>query len=191
MINTPIRRFYFFCICLFFLCFVGCKNDLKKIHNTIDRNMLNTERAEEVTILYSKDGHTTAKLYTKKFIHIENTDPTYIEMKEGIKVEFFDDSLFVKSTLTAKYGKYFENSGNVLVRDSVVVSNNKKETLHTEELVWSEKLKKMYTDKFVKITTPTQVIFGDGLESNQTFSVYKITNVKGMIGISNKALPIQ
>jgi lipopolysaccharide export system protein LptC len=73
----------------------------------------------------------------------------------------------------------------------VVVTNAKNEQLNTEELVWNEKLQKFYTEKFVKISTPTQVIYGDGLESNQTFTQYKITNVKGIIGVNKNSLPGQ
>ena len=152
--------------------------------------MLNTERAEDVTILYSKEGIVKARLTTKIFHHIQNTLVPYIEMKNGLKMEFFDDSLKSSSTLTAKYGKYFEQNGNVLVRDSVVIFNNKKEQLNTEELVWNEKIQKFYTEKFVKITTPTQIIYGDGLESNQNFSEYKIINIKGIIGVNKSSIPL-
>jgi LPS export ABC transporter protein LptC len=164
---------------------------MKNIKTTLNRSMLNTERADEVQIIYSKEGHTKAQLFTKTFNHIQNTIPTYIEMKNGLKVEFYDDTLKVLSTLTSKYGKMFEDTGNVLVRDSVVVTNAKNEQLNTEELVWNEKLQKFYTEKFVKISTPTQVIYGDGLESNQTFTQYKITNVKGIIGVNKNSLPGQ
>ncbi|MBK7692105.1 MAG: LPS export ABC transporter periplasmic protein LptC [Bacteroidetes bacterium] len=176
--------------CLLMLLLGSCKNDIQKLKESLDSRMLNTERAEDVTIIYSKDGLTKAKLFTKNFYHIQNVQPTYIEMSKGLRVEFYNDSLQVQSTLTAKYGKYYEQNGNVLVRDSVVVTNLKKEQLNTEELVWNEKLQKFYTEKFVKITTPTQIIYGDGLESNQNFTEYKITNIKGMIGITQNALPL-
>lgn len=169
----------------------ACQNDLKKYKATIDKSLLNTEHADSVTILYSKEGHTKAQLFAKTFNHVQDAKPPYIEMKHGIKAIFFNDSLQVQSTLHAKYGKYFEQNGNVLVRDSVVVYNIKKEQLNTEELVWNEKIQKFYTDKFVKITTPTQVIYGDGLESNQDFSDYTILKVKGIIGISKASLPIK
>ena len=167
----------------------ACRNDLKKIHSTLDRRMLNTERAEEVTILYSKEGQTKAQLKTKTFTHIQNTTPAYIEMRNGLRVEFFDDSLRPATVLTAKYGKMFEDTGNVLVRDSVRVANSKGETLQTEELVWNEKIQRFFTEKPVVIITPSQVIFGDGLESNQTFTEYSITNVKGMLNIDKKDMP--
>jgi len=176
-------------LCLQVLLF-SCKNDIQQLKATLDKSIVNVERAEDVTIIYSKDGATKATLFTSHFTHIQNVDPSYIEMKKGLKVEFYNDSLQVQSTLTAKYGKYFEQNGNVLVRDSVVVTNLKKEQLNTEELVWNEKLQKFYTEKFVKITTPTQIIYGDGLESNQNFSEYKIINIKGMIGVTTNSLPL-
>jgi LPS export ABC transporter protein LptC len=187
--TSPFAKLWLGLISFSFLC--SCENDLKKIHTTLDRSMLNQERADDVVILYSKEGHTKAQLTTKSFNHIQNAKPFYIEMKNGLRVEFYDDSLRTITTLTAKYGKMFEESGNVLVRDSVVVTNNKHEQLNTEELVWNEKVQKFYTEKFVKISTPTQVIYGDGLESNQTFTEYQITNVKGIIGLSQQSLPIQ
>ena len=169
----------------------SCKNDLKKIHETIDRSMLNTERADSVTIIYSKEGITKAQLFAKTFNHVQDAKPPYIEMKNGLRVLFYDDSMHLQSTLLAKYGRYFEQNGNVLVRDSVVVYNLKKEQLNTEELIWNEKLQKFYTEKFVKITTPTQIIYGNGLESNQNFSDYTILKVKGIIGVNKSALPVQ
>jgi hypothetical protein len=169
----------------------SCKNDLKKIQQTIDRSMLNTERADSVTIIYSKEGITKAQLFAKTFNHVQDAKPPYIEMKNGIRVLFYNDSMNLQSTLLAKYGRYFEQSGNVLVRDSVVVYNIKKEQLNTEELIWNEKLQKFYTDKFVKITTPTQIIYGNGLESNQNFSDYTILKMKGIIGVNKSSLPVQ
>jgi LPS export ABC transporter protein LptC len=130
-------------------------------------------------------------LFAKTFNHVQDAKPPYIEMKNGLRVLFYDDSMHLQSTLLAKYGRYFEQNGNVLVRDSVVVYNLKKEQLNTEELIWNEKLQKFYTEKFVKITTPTQIIYGNGLESNQNFSDYTILKVKGIIGVNKSALPVQ
>ena len=178
-------------IAIFLLLFFSCKNDLKKVHQAIDKSMLNTERADSVTIIYSKEGNTKAQLFAKTFNHVQDAKPPYIEMKKGLHVIFYDDSMKVQSTLDAQYGKYFEQNGNVLVRDSVVVSNIKNEQLNTEELIWNEKLQKFYTEKFVKITTPTQIIYGDGLESNQNFSDYTILNVKGTVGVQKSSLPSQ
>ena len=55
-------------------------------------------------------------------------------------------------------------------------------------LIWNEKIQKFYTDKFVTITTPTQIIYGDGLESNQNFSDYTILKVKGVFGVNKSTI---
>ena len=177
--------------CSLTLLFACQRYDMRQIKETLDQSMLNSERADSVTIIYSKEGITKAQLFAKTFNHVQDAKPPYIEMNNGLKVIFFNDSLQVQSTLSAKYGRYFEQNGNVLVRDSVVIYNIKNEQLNTEELVWNEKLQKFYTEKFVKITTPTQVIYGDGLESNQNFSDYTILKVKGIIGIKSSELPIR
>ncbi|HNB81759.1 MAG TPA: LPS export ABC transporter periplasmic protein LptC [Chitinophagaceae bacterium] len=174
---------------LLLLLLTSCRNDLGKMKHALGTQMLNTEYADSVTIYYTKEGHTKAELFTRQFVHVTDTKPAYIEMKNGLKVVFYNDSMQTQSTLTARYGRYFEENGNVLVRDSVRVWNMKQEELQTEELVWNEKLQKFYTNKFVKISTPRQVIYGDGLESNQTFSDYSILKVKGIIGVSKQALP--
>jgi LPS export ABC transporter protein LptC len=164
---------------------------MKEIKQTITKSMLENENGQGVTIIYSNGGQTKAKLQTKTFDHQQSREPFYFEMKNGLRVDFYGDSLKNESTLTAKYGKYFEKEGDMVVRDSVVVFNNKKEQLNTEELVWNEKQQKFRSDKFVKITTPTQVIYGHGLESNQNFSEYKIINVQGIIGVNKNSLPGQ
>lgn len=157
--------------------------DIKKAYNA------KQERGEDVTILYSENGFTKAKLFAHSFYQKNDIEPPFTEMKDGLQVDFFDENTEIKSTLTAKYGRYYESKGNVLVKDSVVVKNAKGETLSTEELIWNQKLEQFYSEKFVKVTTPTQVIYGDGLEANQDFSEYRIKNVKGVIAVDKNQIP--
>ncbi len=72
------------------------------------------------------------------------------------------------------------------MKQNVKLINVKGDTLSTEYLVWDEVKEKIYTDKFVKITTADQLIYGDGLVSNQNFTEYRITNVKGNIKIKKE-----
>ena len=90
----------------------------------------------------------------------------------------------MNSTLTARYARWYEKQGNILIRDSIVVVNKKGEKLNTEELVWHQGIRRFYTEKFVRITTPTQVMFGDGLEANEDFTWYEIKNPKGVVRVN-------
>ena len=167
----------------------SCQQDSLTVEDIKKAYEIKQERGEDVTILYSENGYTKAKLFAHTFLQKNDIEPAYTEMKDGLQVDFFDENTEIKSTLTAKYGRYYESKGNVLVKDSVVVKNAKGETLNTEELIWNQKLEQFYSEKFVKVTTPTQVIFGDGLEANQDFSEYQIKNVRGTIMVDKNQVP--
>lgn len=169
--------------------FSSCKNDKKAIDDIVTKYHVDEDRAEDVTIIYSEEGITKVRLFAKEFIKKETSKPPYTEMKEGLKVEFFNDSLKVISTLTARYGRYYEEAGNVIIRDSVVVINEKGEELHTEELIWNQNIRKIFTEKFVRINTPTQIMYGQGLEANEDFSWYRIKKPTGIVQVDKEKMP--
>jgi len=172
------------------LLIAGCKNDPKEVMALTGNSIsFSQDKGEDVTIIYSERGKVKARFFSHEYIGNDEAKPPYMEGRKGIKVEFFDDSGVIQSTLTAKYARYYEQQNNVLVRDSVVVNNIKGERLNTEELVWNQKAAKFFTEKPVIITTATQQIFGDGMEANQDFSTYRITNFKGTIDVKKSEMP--
>lgn len=186
---NKITRSVFPGILFLLICSSSCKNDPKTILSLTSKSQMQEDRAEDVTILYSKRGKVEARLFAHEFVRNEFAKPPYTDLKKGLKVEFFDDSEKIESTLTARYARYYEKQGNVLIRDSIVVVNKKGEQLNTEELVWNQNIGKFYTEKFVRISTPTQVTYGDGLEANQDFTWYQIKNLKGMVQVNKSEVP--
>lgn len=176
-------------ICIILFSVTACKNDPKEIDALINKGSMQEDKADEVTIIYSEHGKSKIRMFATEFIRNEVAKPPYVDMRKGLKVEFFDDSTHVESTLTALYARWYEGKGNVLIRDSVVVVNKKGETLRTEELIWNQNVKKFYTEKFVRINTPDQVMYGDGLEANEDFSWYRIKNPKGIVRVNKEEMP--
>lgn len=174
---------------LLFVFAISCKNDPKDIQSLLGKSNTQEDKAYDVTIIYSELGKVKARIYTKEFIKNDVAKPAFMDMKKGIKVEMFNDTMNVESTLTARYARYYEKQGNILLRDSIVVVNKKNEKLETEELVWNQQVKKFYTEKFVKITMPSQVMYGDGLEANEDFSWYEIKNPRGIVQVNKSELP--
>jgi len=177
-------------VMLFLFSITGCKNDPKEVMAlTGNSTTITQDRGEDVTIIYSERGKVKARFFSHEYIGNDEAKPPYMEGRKGIKVEFFNDSGVIQSVLTAKYARYYEQQNNVLVRDSVMVKNIKGERLNTQELVWNQKAEKFFTEKPVTITTATQQIFGDGMEANQDFSTYRITNFKGTIDVKKSEMP--
>lgn len=161
----------------------ACENDLKKVEKIASNEAsLPVETSKEVELIYSDSSIVRAKLITPvlKFYKVDNA---YHEMPNGLFVEFYGANNRVESTLSAKYGRKFQNQGIIEVRDSVVVINEKGERLDTEKLIWNEKTKKIYTNSFVRITTLKDVMFGEGMEANQNFTNYRIYKYRGSVSL--------
>ncbi|MBS1588209.1 MAG: LPS export ABC transporter periplasmic protein LptC [Bacteroidetes bacterium] len=167
----------------------SCKNKTSEINELLAKSVFAEDKADEVVIIFSEDGKVKGRLFATQFIINEQAKPPFMDARKGLRIESFDDSTHLQSTLTAKYARYYPQKGNILIRDSIVVVNKKGERLQTEELVWNDKLKKFYTGKPVTIKTITQTMYGDGLEANQDFTRYQITNIKGIIQVNKTEIP--
>jgi len=159
------------------LAFVSCENDMEAILK-MDKQAAAVEEGKDIESIYSQLGKVKAKLTAPVMLrHLQS--PVYVEFNKGLKALFYNDTLGVESTLTARYGKYFENNDNVYLRDHVVVINKKGQRLDCEELNWDSKKAIFYSNKEVRISTLTDTLYGTGLESNQDFSDYTILHPSG------------
>jgi LPS export ABC transporter protein LptC len=141
--------------------FSSCKNSLEEAQLIVSRANVKIEKGEDVQINYSDNGVVRIQASGPTATRF-NTEKPYLEFSDGIQILFFDEQHQIESKLTAKYATAIENSKSMTARDSVVVVNNKGELLNTEELVWDEEKKIIYSNSFVKITTTDEIIYGQG-----------------------------
>jgi len=146
-------------------------------------SMVTREYAEKVTIEYTDSGFLKARIFSPILVAVKQPTQPYMELNKGLKVDFYERNGKIQSYLTAEYGISYPDEKKIIVRNNVEILNVKGEMLNTEELKWDQKNRKIVTDKFVKITTPDQIITGKGLESDEAFSSWEILNVSGTINI--------
>lgn len=115
----------------------------------------------------------------------DKADPTFSEFRSGIKVDVYNGKEKPEAKVTAKYGKCTSNNLWEL-RDSVVVINEKNEKLETELLFWNQQKDRIYTDRFVKITSEDQVTQGIGFESDSHLINRKILHVTATLTLSDE-----
>ena len=172
-----------------FLTLACCKNDPEQIKMLTGKNNNHEDKAEDITGIYSKNGKISARLFAHEFIKNASAKPPYTDLNTHIKVEFYNDSGKVQNLLTADSCRIYDNEGNVLVWGNVQIITMKGEQLNTEELVWNNNIQRIFTEKPVKITTGGEVLYGNGLEANQDFSWYQITNPKGSVQVQKGEVP--
>lgn len=165
----------------------GLKKENKQLFAPEDTQVV---IARDVEILYSDSAILRVRVRGPVLYNFDDRENPRQEFPEGVKIEFLEADLSVKSTLTAKTAVRFPEKGQIVARDSVELNTLKQEKLETEELVWDEKTAKVFTDKFVKVTKPGEIIYGYGLEAEQDFSYWLIKVPKGRIKVDqlDKAL---
>jgi LPS export ABC transporter protein LptC len=115
----------------------------------------------------------------------DKADPSFAEFRLGIKVDIYNGKPYTEATVTAKFAKCTDNNLWEL-RDSVVVINEKNEMLETELLFWNQEKDRIYTDRFVKITSIDEVIQGIGFESDSHLLNRKILKVTAEITLKDE-----
>lgn len=170
----------------FFILFslYSCENDLDKVKLYSKGQVIPTETAKSIKIIYSDSAKVQVEI-TAPILDHYSTENSYIEMPKGLVAIFYNERMEVKSKVVADYGIRYEREQKMEVRKNVIVTNEKGNTLNTEHLIWDEKKAKLTSDEDVKITTKDEIIFGKGFEANEDFTKYKIFNLKGTISINN------
>jgi LPS export ABC transporter protein LptC len=134
--------------CLWLIAFLisSCENDVRRIKE-LTENKVTQEEATNIESFFSQEGKMKARLTAPLMIRVA-ADTVYVEFPKTLHVDFYNDSTKIETRLDSKYGKYFETSNKVYLRDSVVVINIKGDTLKSPDLWWDKNTGLFYTDKY-------------------------------------------
>ncbi len=180
MMRPIVRPAFMAGLCGLLLSCSGTKEEKRQVFTQDD---VAIELGRDVEILYSDSALVRVRVTGPLLHNFTDRENPRQEFPEGVKIEFLEPDLSVKSTVTAKTAARYQEKGQIIARDSVVLTTAQQEKLETEELIWDEKRAKVFTEKFVKVTKPGEVIYGYGLEAEQDFSYWKITVPKGRIKV--------
>lgn len=162
----------------------ACKQEsIEKIMLVTQRDNLPVEKGTNIEMNYTDSGTTKALVFAPLLERYDNEQRSQAEMRKGITAYFFDRNKRVTSYIKARYALRDERNRTMTAKSDVIVVNNKADTLRTDLLVWDEKTNKISTNSAIKITTPDEIIYGDGLESNAEFTSYKIFKIRGIISL--------
>jgi LPS export ABC transporter protein LptC len=136
---------------------------------------------DDVETLYTDSSRLKVRLTAPKEQEFEKGNR---EFPKGINIEFYDEKQVKTSVLTANYGKYNKEKNLYTVTGNVIVRNLKEgKSLKTEVLNWNQITEKVYTEENVTIQTPEDILWGKGLDADQSFEHYKIREPKGEMSV--------
>ena len=166
--------------------FWACENNLEEVKRVTQYEALPVQTILNSDITYSNNGKPSMRIEAGRIDRYPNQEDPRDEFSEGVRVTPYDGDGNIDSVVTAERATNYTKQEIMVAKDSVVVRNSEGKQLNTELLTWDKTTKKIYTDKFVRITTPNEILYGDGLEAEQDFSKYEIQNIKGRIKIDEE-----
>ncbi len=169
-------------ISIFYFSLTSCENDLNELKKIDELAKTNQEIGNEIELLYSDSGKIRARLNAPMMIRTEATDNElgYVEFPKGLKVIFYEADT-ISGTITADYGKNIEAKQQTDLNGNVIIINNENKKLETEILHWDQKNKTIFNEEPLKITTPTELLFGEGFYATQDLKYYKLKKLTGMV----------
>ena len=162
---------------------IGCENDPTVVKQLTKEVELPVSSTKNVEMLYTDSARLRAKVKApRRDTYLGEKER--IEFTEGVEVKFYGEDGSESGELKAKYAINNTKSEQMIARNNVQLVNKLEgKRLETEELIWDQKSGRIYSDKFSKITSKQEVIYGDGFESNQDFSQYRILKIRGIVNI--------
>ncbi len=168
----------------------SCQADMQTIDTVTRLDEGPLESAYNVEIVYSDHGHIRMILRAEQMDRYEG-DEKYLELPRGLFVQFYDTLRQKTSSMSAKYAISYEDSEIIEARNDVVVINELGERLNTEQLIWDQKKEIIYSDKFVKVTTEDEILYGEGFESDERFDQWRITQPHGTFRVDTRREPTE
>jgi len=181
-ILLPMKSLPFRFFLLFFLSrLAACGGGIGKLDSLQAGDTSGVEKAREVEMLYSDSGTVRARIVAPTLLYKLDPKNPQREFPDGMRAFFFDENAQPSSYLSARHAVHSERDKAVTLRDSVVVWNERRERLETQELVWNETEKTIHSTKFVRITTPSEIITGFGFRADMDFKNWEIDSVSGRV----------
>ncbi|MCC8425244.1 LPS export ABC transporter periplasmic protein LptC [Mucilaginibacter sp. UR6-11] len=136
----------------------ACENDLNKIKEISAKYVSKPiDTTKGVEIIYSDSAIVKGKMNTPVMIHYSYSEaaPYYI-MPKGVKVIFYDINAQEDGNIIADSAVYRDVEKRVEFYHHVVYTTAKGDTFKSEELIWDQLKKTMYSTK------PVQIVMAGG-----------------------------
>ena len=161
----------------------SCENPIEKVRQFVDYDTISGLMAYDVVVERSDSGMLVARLSAPVMRSLDTDDSLLLEFPKGFTAYIYDaGDTAPTSMIKGDYGVNYERKEMMYAKHNVMVRNLiTDEMLETENLVWDQKKKKLYTGTLVKITSPDKLVYGDSMTANEDFSRREIFGIRATI----------
>lgn len=159
--------------------------DNSKIETFVNRAAIPGMKAENLKTILTDSGNVMYRVEAPLWYVYDEADEPYWDLPKGGVFEKMLDSVTVENRIVCNKAKFLVKDELWELSDQVKAINNKNELFETELLYWDQKAKRIYTDRFVKITTAKEWMTGYVFEANQDMTKYSFKRTQGSFPIES------
>jgi len=160
--------------------FFSCKNNFKEVQKIGISKHEPIGVAENINLKYTDSGKVKAILVSSKMLDFSNRDFAYTEFTDGVHLDIFDDKN-QKNTVVADYAIVYNKTDLIDMQGNVVLSTHQNDTLFAEQLYYDQIKEWLFTNKPVTFRTGTDLINGNGFDSDSNFTQAEVLEINGII----------
>jgi LPS export ABC transporter protein LptC len=159
------------------LMFSGCEEKVRPSVVAVQQVDIPSQESWNSTVTFTDSARVKAILWSGHIASYANRQ--YTVLGDSVHVDFFDEFEHHTSLLTARSGRVNDRTQDLEAYEHVLVISDSGTVLKTDSLFWDNAARKIHTQAFVEITSPTERIMGHGMVSDQGLKNYKIFRVTG------------
>lgn len=161
--------------------FLSCRDEVKSVvDKPTDPETTPTMVTDDVVTLISDSGTTKYRITADTWLMFEEAKKPFWLFPHGLLLEQFDSVFNTEASIRCDSAKYFKNEELWRLDGNVKISNVRKELILTNQLFWSQKQQKVYSDSFVHIEKADRIIEGYGFVSNERMTTYSLNHPSGI-----------
>lgn len=187
-LNYKYRHISAFLLITGYWLLLSCKNDIETINALTNEIELPDLSAYDIEISYTDSGVLKGKIIAPEVNQYVRKEEPYYEFPKGMKATFYDLSGNPESSIQAKYAIFYDKKQLWEGRNQVIAEKpGQGEKLETEQMFWDQKEKRIYSDKFTKMTNVDGVFIGEnGFEARENLSKWWLKGYSGRINIKDE-----
>ncbi len=163
--------------------FFSCKNNFNDVQQIGVSENEPIGIAEDINLKYTDSGKIKAILLSPKMLDYSNRNFAFTEFVDGIHLELFDDENN-KSTVVADYAIVYDKTELIDLQGHVVLSTHEKDTLFAQQLYYDQVKEWLFTNQPVTFRTGTDLINGNGFDSDVNFTQAEVLEINGIITLN-------
>lgn len=162
--------------------FFSCNNTLNKVNKIGISENEPIGEAENINLKKTDSGRVKAILISPKMLDYSNRSYPYNEFPEGIDLEIFNENN-KRSNILADYAIVYGETNLIDLQGNVKLITSTQDTLFAEQLYFDHNKNWLFTNKPVTYRTGTDLIHGNGFDSNSKFTNAEVLEVTGIVTV--------